>query len=75
MPRRRKDEIDPLVALLAIIVLGAAFFYLYAIPAIESWWAIYGIWVEVGLVFVAAGGRGHVLTTEGRATRLVDCNP
>ncbi|MDG6921324.1 MAG: hypothetical protein JRN59_07330 [Nitrososphaerota archaeon] len=56
MPRRRKDEIDPLVALLAIIVLGAAFFYLYAIPAIESWWAIYGIWVEVGLVFVAAGG-------------------
>ena len=50
MPRRRKDELTPLEGLIAVVVLVLAFFYIYAVPAIEAWWAVYGIWVELGLL-------------------------
>lgn len=50
MPRRGKEELTPLEALIVVVVLALVFFYVYAVPPIEAWWAIYGIWVELGLL-------------------------
>jgi hypothetical protein len=57
MSKQSKQELTPLEALIAVVVLAFAFFYVYAVPRIEAWWAVYGLWVELGFfaLITAAG--------------------